>query len=159
MVELGGGIMASGTLSAVNNGAHIVVGGLVVQILFFGFFIVTATVFHTRLMKLPTGQSISLGLWRKHVKALYAASCLIMIRSVFRVVEYAMGNDGYLMRHEAFLYVFDGVLMLSVMVLYNFIHPDELKRALDGSQGNERSRGHRLRKRGNRKQENVLSDV
>jgi hypothetical protein len=37
-----------------------------------------------------------------------------------------MGNDGYLLRHEAFLYVFDGVLMLAAMILYNVVHPSSL---------------------------------
>ena len=57
---------------------------------------------------------------------LYAASGLIMFRSIFRVVEYVQGNNGYLLRHEYFLYIFDAVLMLVVMVLFNFIHPSEV---------------------------------
>lgn len=52
-----------------------------------------------------------------------------MTRSVFRLIEYAMGNDGYLLRHEEFLYVFDGVLMLAAMTLYNIVHPSSLIRS------------------------------
>jgi hypothetical protein len=37
-----------------------------------------------------------------------------------------MGNNGYLLRHEVFLYVFDGVLMLAAMILLNVVHPSSL---------------------------------
>lgn len=61
--------------------------------------------------------------WKRYIITLYAAAALIMIRSVFRVIEYLQGNNGYLMRHEVFLYVFDGTLMLGVVILFNFVHP------------------------------------
>ena len=57
---------------------------------------------------------------------LYLASALIMIRSVFRVVEYLQGNNGYLLRHEVYLYIFDAFLMLVVMCLFNWVHPAEI---------------------------------
>ncbi|KAL2788281.1 RTA1 like protein-domain-containing protein [Aspergillus keveii] len=120
----GGGIMASGTLSAVHNGEKVVIAGLVIQILFFGFFIITCAIFNRRVDRAPTERARELAsLWHKHIHVLYAANILIMIRSVFRLIEYAMGNNGYLLRREAFLYVFDGVLMLVAMVLFNFVHP------------------------------------
>ncbi|KAL4738374.1 putative RTA1 domain protein [Aspergillus similis] len=123
----GGGVMASGTLAAVHNGERIVIAGLVIQILFFGLFIITCAVFHQRLTKRPTEQSIELRIsWRRHFWILYAVNVLIMVRSAFRLIEYAMGNNGYLLRHEAFLYVFDGVLMLAAMILFNIIHPSSL---------------------------------
>ncbi|KAF2180156.1 RTA1-domain-containing protein [Zopfia rhizophila CBS 207.26] len=64
--------------------------------------------------------------WKRHIYALYVASALIMIRSVFRVIEYLQGNNGYLLRHEVFLYVFDGLLMFGVMSLFNWIHPAQV---------------------------------
>jgi hypothetical protein len=125
--QTGGGIMASGSLSAVQNGEKIVIAGLAIQILFFGLFIVTCAKFHRRLVKRQTEKSINLNSsWRKHLWILYAVNLLIMIRSMFRLIEYAMGNNGYLLRHEAFLYVFDGVLMLAAMILFNVVHPSSL---------------------------------
>lgn len=119
--------MASGTLSAVHNGEKIVISGLAIQILFFGFFVITCALFHRRINKFPTEHSLELdGSWRKHLHILYAANILILIRSVFRLIEYAMGNDGYLLRHEVFLYVFDGVLMLTTMILFAVFHPSGL---------------------------------
>ena len=49
-----------------------------------------------------------------------------MVRSVFRAIEYLQGDDGYLLAREAYLYVFDAVLMLIVMLLFNVVHPAEL---------------------------------
>ncbi|KAF4205762.1 hypothetical protein CNMCM8980_003812 [Aspergillus fumigatiaffinis] len=123
----GGGVMASGGLSAVHNGEKIVIAGLVIQIVCFGFFIATCALFHKRIKKSPTEQSLELNsTWRKHLHILYAANLLILIRSVFRLIEYATGNNGYLLRHEVFLYVFDGLLMLLVMTVFNVIHPSGL---------------------------------
>ena len=49
-----------------------------------------------------------------------------MFRSLIRVVEYVQGNAGYIMSHEVFLYIFDGILMLGVMVLLNVVHRSEI---------------------------------
>lgn len=67
--------------------------------------------------------------WKRHMYALYGASVLIMIRSIFRVIEYLQGNNGYLLKREVFLYIFDAVLMLLVMVVFNWIHPSEVTEA------------------------------
>ena len=57
---------------------------------------------------------------------LYMVSVLIFVRSIVRVVEYGQGNDGYIMTHEAFLYIFDGMMMLAAMAIMNVIHPGEV---------------------------------
>jgi RTA1 like protein len=127
----GGGIAGSGTLSGLHTGQDIIVAGLFMQIIFFALFIAVAGTFHTRLsaaLRERNDPEIQRLPWRKHLYMLYAASGLIMIRSVFRVIEYLMGNDGYLLRHEVFVYVFDAVLMTGVMVLFNFVHPSEITR-------------------------------
>lgn len=58
--------------------------------------------------------------------ALYGSSILILVRSIFRVVEYLQGWDGYLLRNEAFIYVFDALLMWLVMVIFVVVHPSEV---------------------------------
>lgn len=70
------------------------------------------------------------------MRALYLGSFLIMVRSVFRAVEYLQGFNGYLLRHEAYLYLFDAVLMFLVMILFNWIHPAEIAAILSGGWGN-----------------------
>lgn len=80
--------------------------------------------------KNPTARSHSVtGPWRQHILALYASSALIMIRSVFRMIEFGMGNDSVLMENEGYLLGLDGALMLIVAVLFLWSHPS---RALRG---------------------------
>jgi hypothetical protein len=90
----GGGIMASGTIEAMHLGENIIIGGLVVQILFFSCFVVVAGVWHWRIMCAPTGKSMETeGLWKRSIYSLYAGSVLIWIRCVFRLIEYAQGKS------------------------------------------------------------------
>lgn len=58
-----------------------------------------------------------------------------MIRSVFRVIEYLQGVDGYLFRHEFYLYIFDAALMLGVVILFNLVHPSQITSLLTGRPG------------------------
>lgn len=110
-----------------STGEHIIIGGLFVQIIFFGLFTISAVVFQTRINKAPTTRSIELkSLWTRHMIALYTASILILIRSVIRVVEYLQGYDGYLMKHEAFIYVFDALLMFITVLVLQYEHPSEI---------------------------------
>ncbi|KAL1591359.1 hypothetical protein SLS60_012058 [Paraconiothyrium brasiliense] len=127
MQGAGGGIMATGTLSALKTGENIIIGGLVVQLLFFGCFMVTSAIFHIRMHKMPTTAVLAQPLpWERHLYTLYGASLLILVRSVFRLIEYAQGNAGYLITHEVFLYVFDSTLMLATMMLLAWVHPSEI---------------------------------
>lgn len=119
--------MAGSNASSVRLGQHIVVGGLIVQIVFFGFFVAVAAVFNMRIKKEPTEPPTRREIpWKRHLDVLYSASGLILVRSVFRVIEYQQGNDGYLLGHEVFLYIFDALLMLGVMVLLNVVHPSQI---------------------------------
>jgi hypothetical protein len=147
----GGGIQSSGTLESLETGTHIIVGGLFVQLLFFGIFVVVAVVFHLKIRQAPTALSASGVPWKKHMLALYTASGLIMVRSVFRLVEYLQGFDGYLLHHEVYLYIFDATLMFLTLVLVNVVHPSEIAKVMYGSKGTSYefevgpgSRHHRL---------------
>ncbi|GLA61474.1 hypothetical protein AtubIFM55763_005965 [Aspergillus tubingensis] len=126
MQASGAGLMVSGS-SDPTTGEHIIIGGLFVQIIFFGFFIITALVFQMRLAKAPTSTSTELShIWRRHMNTLYISSILIFVRSIVRVVEYLQGYDGYLMKHEVFIYVFDALLMFLAMEVLQFIHPSQV---------------------------------
>lgn len=84
--------MASGSLSAMTLGENVIIGGLVVQILFFTCFVVTAGIFHARLVRVPTDKSMQVqSLWQRSIYSLYAGSVLIWIRCVFRLIEYSQG--------------------------------------------------------------------
>ncbi|KAF7588620.1 hypothetical protein BBP40_005458 [Aspergillus hancockii] len=130
----GGGIQSSGNLDNYNTGEQIIIVGLFIHIFFFGILIITATHFTLKLIKYPFPRSRSPDIpWRRHLKVLYLTSFLIMVRSIFRLAEYLQGNNGYLLHHEVFLYLFDALLMLITMVIFNLVHPHEIDRLLEGA--------------------------
>lgn len=116
------GLMVTGKNAKLGEG--IVVAGLMIQIIMFGLFAGIAIIFWRRVERNPTpeasGRSIS---WKKSLHMLFIVSALIMVRSLFRVVEYAMSNDGYLLEHEWTMYIFDSVPMFAVMVVYYLWYP------------------------------------
>ncbi|TDZ48375.1 Protein RTA1 [Colletotrichum trifolii] len=116
----GGGIQAAGTLEMYEMGEKIIIAGLFVQIFVFGFFVITSVLFHVRLLRSPTDTAITGGIpWRRYLSVLYVTSIIILVRSIFRVVEYLQGNSGYLISHELFLYLFDALLMALVMAVFS----------------------------------------
>ena len=121
----GAGLLASGNAGMINTGKNIVVAGLFAQLIFFGLFVVAGAIFNVRVRKSPTRLCFERP-WQKHLIGLYIVSCLILIRSVVRVVEYLQGYDGYIMTHEVFLYIFDATIMFMAVVSMNWIHPGEV---------------------------------
>ncbi|GME32591.1 related to protein RTA1 [Neofusicoccum parvum] len=96
----GGGILANAdTSSERKNGERVITIGLIVQLVFFGIFILVALNFHHRLGNHPNHTSKTVP-WKSSLIVLYIASMLIMVRSVFRVIEYVQGEDGALLRKE-----------------------------------------------------------
>lgn len=129
--------MAAGTIEALNTGANIVIGGLVIQLLFFGFFVIVAAAFHWRMKKRKSREASPLSgskSWESMMWALYASCFLILVRSIFRVAEFVEGNDGFIMRREYLLYIFDACLMsltgvvLAVVYPGSFLSQDSYKR-------------------------------
>ncbi|KAK5168099.1 uncharacterized protein LTR77_006667 [Saxophila tyrrhenica] len=128
----GAGFLVSDDSDQISMGKNLVLGGLGLQLLFFGFFVVTAAIFQARLARAPNTASKNVP-WRKHLMSLYAVSILILIRSIVRIVEYQQGYDGYTMTHEVFIYLFDALLMFAAMAIMNWIHPSEVKKIIRGS--------------------------
>lgn len=131
----GGGIQAAGSLNLFKMGEKIILAGLFAQIVMFGFFVITAVVFHRRLsreLRTRGANRAAAVPWKRHLCVLYAVSILILVRSIFRVVEYIQGNDGYLISHEVFLYVFDAILMAAVMAVLFVFYVGDLDKALKG---------------------------
>ncbi|KAH6887423.1 RTA1 like protein-domain-containing protein [Thelonectria olida] len=126
LVQAGGGVMAANadSVDALNRGQNLVLVGLGIQILFFGLFIAAISIFHIRIVRHPTTASLETVLpWKRYLLVLYAVSFLIMVRSIFRVAEFAAGQDSVLQTTEAYLYCLDASLMLICAVLFNIQHP------------------------------------
>lgn len=112
------------------TGANIITVGLAVQILCFLWFIITSIVFHWRTNWQPTDRSRNPGVpWKAHIVTLYLASILILIRCIYRFIEYQaeQSESGwYLRSHEWCKYIFDTTLMLAVMMLFFVRHPSDI---------------------------------
>lgn len=120
-------VMASTNPTLGKIGNWMVITGLALQLLSFALFGLTAVIFHTRLRRSPTPRSYQVDQsWIQTIYMLYGVSALIIVRSVFRIVEYVMGTDGYPLTHEWTLYVFDTIPMLVVSALFLFRYPDNI---------------------------------
>jgi hypothetical protein len=81
-----------------------------------------------RLNAAPTPESFNPDIpWKKSLNMLYGVSVFIMIRSIFRVVEYIMGQNGYPLKHEWTLYIFDSLLMFLVTAIFYIQYPSKLE--------------------------------
>ncbi|KAH6981468.1 RTA1 like protein-domain-containing protein [Ilyonectria destructans] len=129
MTQSAGGSMLAGakTKEERDRGETIIIVGLVIQIIFFGLFMISTFIFHRRINRDPTSKSLTITVpWRRLLVVLYATSLLILVRSVFRVIEYVMGHDGVLQSKEVFIYIFDILLMAGVAVIFNVFHPSQV---------------------------------
>ncbi|KAJ3545900.1 hypothetical protein NM208_g2281 [Fusarium decemcellulare] len=121
-VQSGGASLATVRDLNPNVPKFVVLGGLLIQIVIFGFFIINTTIFHRRMKKQPTNLSMHpSSQWQRLLIMFYITGIFILIRSIFRVVEYMMGMDSYLFENEWPLYVFDAELMLLTMVIYGVV--------------------------------------
>lgn len=131
MIQGGGAgiLVKADSKSSQQTGENIIIAGLVFQILIFAVFGVAGIIFHVRFKNQDLGESFHDRPWQSTLVMLYGTSLLIMVRNIFRVVEYAMGHDGYLLSNEWTVYVFDGVPMFLAMALFAYKYPSGLRKA------------------------------
>ncbi|KAJ3130418.1 hypothetical protein HK100_008068 [Physocladia obscura] len=116
----GSGILVS-SIQHYTIGTNILIGGLIVQVISYATFLGTALVVYNRGKDLSIEDS-----WRRMFYALFGGAGLVMIRSVFRVIEFAMGYNGPIATNEHYMYVFDFGLVAGALLLFNFFHPGQL---------------------------------
>ncbi|KAF5597978.1 RTM1 [Fusarium pseudoanthophilum] len=104
------------------TGENIIIAGLTVQILFFGLFIAVTGLFHFRFARHSTSRPSS---WQRLLVVIYVASVLILIRSLFRMIEYIEGHDGELQSKEVYVLVLDAIPMAIASVGLNLFHPSK----------------------------------
>ncbi|KAF2873825.1 RTA1 like protein-domain-containing protein [Massariosphaeria phaeospora] len=119
---LGSGIMGTMKLHLALAGEKIVIAGLALQVATFMAFLVAAADFHIRMNR---HNEASVPQWKKMLWILYAVSSLVLLRCVFRLVEYAMGNTKYLISHEWTLFVFDTVPMVLALAIMLILQPSK----------------------------------
>ncbi|CAF3735783.1 unnamed protein product [Adineta steineri] len=106
--------------NSVNLGKNILLVGLIIQIGVFFFFTICAIHFHVTVNK--SGQHNG-GNWRQLIKALYVACVFVLLRSLFRVIEFSESVTGYLQTAEWTFYVFDALLIFLTTIIFTIYHP------------------------------------
>lgn len=147
----GGAILSKATTqSKVNLGNDVIVAGLVFQVVMFATFLVCCVTFNMRFRRTAATNNTR-GFaneipWQSCLVVLYVTSVAIMIRNIYRVIEYAMGSSGYLLMNEWPTYVFDAALMVITMAIFFVYYPSTLEAEkresmmeLTGSRGGESS--------------------
>lgn len=92
----GGGILTNAkSPSSIQLGEKVIIVGLFIQLIGFLFFIGVTETFHARITQGSRTGPVSVAApWRCHILLLYGVSALVLIRSLFRVIEYCQGYDG-----------------------------------------------------------------
>ena len=121
----GAGFLPRPKLVSIGNG--IIVTGLGLQVLIFAGFMWCCILFHRKFARhlRSTGHTVDVQ-WESVLWMLYGTSVVISIRNIFRLVEFVAGHDSYLFENEWPAYVFDGGLMLIVMVVFYIWYPPQL---------------------------------
>jgi len=126
LVQAAGASMLVGatSVSKLNTGKSVVLIGLAVQILFFFSFVFLIIRAHvvTHKNEILPGQ----GNWKLQFKVLETGSILILIRSIYRVIDFADGPNSTVGTHEAFAYILDSLMMLFLQLLYNIWYPGKI---------------------------------
>lgn len=123
----GGGMMAQESMS--NLGQKIMLLGLFMQLGFFGLFLVISLIFWKRMRSSPARYTIPIygkHTWEVLLKLLFYAAALIILRCIFRIIEFSQGYSGYLASHEVFLYLFDAFPMFVVQAMFHFVHAGDV---------------------------------
>ncbi|CAG7941885.1 unnamed protein product [Penicillium olsonii] len=107
--------------SEITSAQNTVLGGLGLQVFFFCIFLLCAIVFHKRVSKPHVARNLDPSLrLSMTLYSLYFCSVLIIIRNIYRLIEYKTGQSGYLQMNEWPAYVFDIALMAILMMVSLF---------------------------------------
>jgi len=128
LIQAGGsGIASSGnwTGNSAKVGTNVLIAGLSTQVATFVWFL--AIVWRFSMKTRGKGVEVlaadaPVG-WREVLHAIYASSALILVRCVYRVIEFALGIDGYPFNHEWVFYVFESLPMLPAISVFCIYHP------------------------------------
>jgi len=127
MQSSGGGMMAQAGNETM--GKNIMLGGLFVQLLFFGFFLVISIIFWFRMRSSAARHTVPMygnHSWHGLLMLTIGGAIIIILRCFYRIIESAQGHSGYLISHEVYLYLFDAAPMLIVQAAFNVIHAGDV---------------------------------
>ena len=121
-VQGAGGGLYAGNNPNVSLAKAVLMVGFIVQLISFAVFAACAGVYHWRARRAgePAGN------WTRCLFTLYAGVALIMVRNIYRTVEFATSTSntsGFLLTHEAIYYVLEALPILVVCALFLASNP------------------------------------
>lgn len=140
MIQAFGGAKAS---AAVNNntdpepGAHVMLIGIVIQMIAITFYVILASEFFIRFqlnkpvrMKSYVHLDIEKKTLGRNIKLMVAglgfSTVVIFIRTVYRTIELVNGFTGIIIRTQIYFNVLDGAMIVLASYCLNFFHPGYL---------------------------------
>ncbi|KAG8735007.1 hypothetical protein FRC12_018262 [Ceratobasidium sp. 428] len=128
LTQATGGSMLSGNggISTIKLGRAILIVGLALQVISFGVFMFIAVTFDVKTRRSLGNKMNTI---RPLIWAFYVSALLIIIRSIYRTIEFSTINfnfdeqQGYAITHEWLFYVFDSLLIIVATVVFNLVHP------------------------------------
>ncbi|GAA5828461.1 hypothetical protein JCM11251_006260 [Rhodosporidiobolus azoricus] len=154
LLQASGGGMSAGSASMAQTGQKIALVGLFIQLFFFlGFCALLAVLIyrvranypHLRYPPKPFRFGNGFGVfstdpiedWRPLAWVLALTCGGIIVRSIFRLIEYAQGHDGALKTTEAWFYLLDALPLWISMTLFCVIWPPRVLDGVEASTGEE----------------------
>lgn len=127
----GAGVQVTGDAHIMSIGVKVVLVGLIFALVVFALFVWVAFQFHRRLKRDPTPVAYQNGSlhWERYMWAIYISCAALMIRNLVRTIEFG-ASDSDLGKKEAYIYIFDAVMMLTSMAVLIFWHPGLLIKRL-----------------------------
>jgi hypothetical protein len=134
---LGGGLASSANdLKGANFGAHIMLGGIVLQLVSLIIYVICAVEFFLRYVKDRPIREITTNQTSKEqprrqmeartkivISGLAFATVCLFIRAVYRTIELSDGWNGRIIETEVYFNVLDGAMVTLAIFTLNFAHP------------------------------------
>ena len=125
-----GKLVNAETPSKINSAQTTVLVGLGLQVVFFCIFVLCGIIFHIRVTRAENAMSVRPALRLNWMLAsLYICSAFVVIRNIYRLIEYKTGKSGYIQTHEWPAYAFDIALMACMMFFSAFWYSANTKAA------------------------------
>ncbi|KAJ3047532.1 hypothetical protein HDU99_009464 [Rhizoclosmatium hyalinum] len=115
----------SATEDQIKLGTNLLLAGIGLQLASFACYLGIAFLFHYRAKKLERTEYVSPlnPRWKQIYSVLILSSFAVLIRSIFRMVEFNVGYSSELARNELYLYGFDFLMMSFACVCLIVVHP------------------------------------
>ncbi|KAA8910706.1 RTA1 like protein-domain-containing protein [Sphaerosporella brunnea] len=104
-------------------GTSLLISGQAMQLFLFGIFMILAARFEADYKREFGG--IGRERWVPFMRILNLSCACIVLRSIFRVAEFASTYPGPLVTHEAPFYLMDELPMIVTAVAFHFVHPGQ----------------------------------